>query len=198
DPHDVVAAEAPLVEPRRRDPDRAVFVANREVPARGGRHPVAVDPLHRPHDRVARVRQVVPGGHGVASSQGLGQVTGGMSAGNANANSITINPTTQTRARLWPSTARKMADSRPSCCVAVLAMTIDCASIIFPITPPAEFAAAIRTGFSPSRSAVTFWRLPNSAFEPASVPVRATPSQPSSVPKNGNRGPARAKLSQTT
>ena len=41
---------------------------------------------------------------------------------------------------------------------------------------------------------MTFWRLPKSAFEPASVPVRATPSQPSSVPKNGNAdaGPGQA------
>ena len=50
----------------------------------------------------------------------------------------------------------------------------------------------------PSRSAVTFWRLPNSAFEPASVPVSATPSQPSSVPKNGKAGPVRVRLRPRT
>ena len=58
DANDVVAAEAPLVDPGRGDPDRAVVVADREVAARRGRHPVAVDPLHRPHELVARVDQV--------------------------------------------------------------------------------------------------------------------------------------------
>src|SRR5262249_44008394 len=58
DADDVIAAEAPLVDPRRGDPDVAVVVADREVAAGGGRHPVAVDSLHRPHDRVARVDQV--------------------------------------------------------------------------------------------------------------------------------------------
>ncbi len=31
----------------------------------------------------------------------------------------------------------------------------------------------------------TFWRLPKRALEPASVPVRATPSHPRRVPKRG-------------
>ena len=46
--------------------------------------------------------------------------------------------------------------SRPTCWVAVLETTIDCASIIFPMTPPLELAAAMRIGLMPSRSAVTF------------------------------------------
>ena len=86
---------------------------------------------------------------------------------------------------LCGNTALKMAASLPSCCVAALDTTIDCASIILPITPPALFAAAMSTGLTWSCSAVTRCRLPNSALEPASVPVSATPSQPSSVPKNG-------------
>jgi hypothetical protein len=68
-----------------------------------------------------------------------------------------------------------------------------------PITPPDEFAAAIRTGVTPTRpvfcncSAVTRCRLPKSTFEAVSEPVSATPSQPSRVPKNGYRKPVFAK-----
>ena len=58
DADDVVAAQAPLVDAGRGDPDVAVVVADREVAAGGGRHPVAVDPLHRPHDLVAGMGQV--------------------------------------------------------------------------------------------------------------------------------------------
>jgi hypothetical protein len=46
-------------------------------------------------------------------------------------------------------------------------------------------ADVMSTGEMPICSAVTFCRLPKSAFEPASVPVSATPIQPRSVPKNG-------------
>ena len=69
--------------------------------------------------------------------------------------------------------------------VAVEATTIDCASIILPITPPEEFAAAISTGDRPICCAVTFCNPPNSTLEAVSEPVSATPSQPSRVPKNG-------------
>ena len=75
---------------------------------------------------------------------------------------------------------------------------MDCASIIFPITPPVELAAPIRMGLRFNCSAVTFCKLPNSAFEPASVPVNATPSQPSSVPKNGNNQPVPVRLKPIT
>ncbi len=92
----------------------------------------------------------------------------------------------------------KIAASRPTCRVAVLETTIDCASIILPMTPPLELADAIRIGLMPSLSAVTFWRLPKSALEPASVPVRATPSQPSRVPKKGKAGPVRVRLRPRT
>ena len=69
--------------------------------------------------------------------------------------------------------------------VAVDATTIDCASIILPITPPDEFAAAIRIGDRPSWFAVTVCRPPKSTFDAVSDPVSATPSQPSSAAKNG-------------
>ncbi len=69
--------------------------------------------------------------------------------------------------------------------VAVEATTIDCASIILPITPPDEFVAAIRIADRPSLLAVTTCRPPNSTFDAVSEPVSATPSQPSSAAKNG-------------
>ena len=86
---------------------------------------------------------------------------------------------------LCGKTALKISASRPSSRVEVLATTMLWASIILPITPPALLAEAMSTGLRPSCSAVTFCRLPKRALEPASVPVRATPSQPRSVPKSG-------------
>ena len=77
--------------------------------------------------------------------------------------------------------------------VATLATTMLWASIILPITPPELLAAAVRTGETPICSAVTFCRLPNSTFEEVSLPVSATPSQPSSGEKNGNSTPVLAK-----
>jgi len=69
--------------------------------------------------------------------------------------------------------------------VAVLATQMLCASIILPITPPELFAAAISTGLRPSLFAVIVCRLPNNTFEDVSLPVTATPSQPSMAAKNG-------------
>ena len=69
--------------------------------------------------------------------------------------------------------------------VAVEATTIDCASIILPITPPELLAAPIRLGDRPSCSAATFCIPPNSTFDAVSEPVMATPIQPISVPKKG-------------
>src|ERR1700709_1314968 len=86
-----------------------------------------------------------------------------------------------------------MVPSWPYQLVAVDATTIDCASIILPITPPDEFAALIRIGDRPSCSDVIFCRLPNSTFDAVSDPVSAPPSQPSSVPKNGYNTPVAAK-----
>ena len=70
---------------------------------------------------------------------------------------------------------------------------MDCASIILPMTPPEELAAAISTGGRPSCSAVIFCSPPKSTLEAVSEPVSATPSQPSIVPNSGNRNPVEAK-----
>src|SRR3978361_1182727 len=85
-----------------------------------------------------------------------------------------------------------MVPSWPYQLVAVEATTIDWASIILPITPPEELAAAIRIGDRPSWSDVIFCRLPNSTLEAVSEPVSATPNQPSKVPKNGYNTPVAA------
>ena len=62
---------------------------------------------------------------------------------------------------------------------------IDWASIILPITPPVEFVAAIRTSFRCSCWAVMRCRLPKSAFDAVSDPVRKTPSHPRYAAKKG-------------
>src|SRR3979409_761212 len=90
------------------------------------------------------------------------------------------------------NTKRKIVPSCPYQLVAVEATTIDCASIILPITPPEELAAAIRTDDKPSCCEVIFCRLPNRMFEAVSDPVSATPNQPSSVPKKGQSNPRAA------
>src|SRR3954466_10581661 len=100
-------------------------------------------------------------------------------------------PTRQASAIECQNTKRRIVPSWPNQFVAVEATTIDWASIILPMTPPDEFAAALRTGVTPTRPffcncpAVTGGKLPNNTFEAVSEPVSATPSQPSSVPKNG-------------
>ena len=48
------------------------------------------------------------------------------------------------------------------------------------------------TGFKPIRVAVTTWSDPNNAFAEVSLPVRNTPSQPSSGLKNGKVDPVPA------
>src|SRR5579863_10462430 len=98
---------------------------------------------------------------------------------------MTRRPTRHASAIECLNTKRRIEPSCPYQLVAVEATTIDCASIILPMTPPDEFAAAIRTDDRPSSSEVIFCRLPNKMFEAVSDPVNATPSQPSSVPKKG-------------
>src|SRR5881227_717691 len=98
---------------------------------------------------------------------------------------ITRRPTRQASEIECQNTKRRIEPSCPNQLVAVEATTIDWASIILPITPPDEFAAAIRIGDRPSCSEVIFCRFPNSTLEAVSDPVSATPSQPSSVPKKG-------------
>ena len=84
-----------------------------------------------------------------------------------------------------PEDGAEQLSFAPPSPVAAAATTIDCASIILPITPPVELAEAMRIGSSPNFSAVIFWRLPKRTLLDVSEPVRATPSQPSSVPKIG-------------
>src|SRR5712672_2092436 len=98
-------------------------------------------------------------------------------------------PTRQASAIECQKTKRRIEPSCPNQLVAVEATTIDCASIILPMTPPEELAAAISTGDRPSCSEVIFCRLPNRMLDAVSDPVSATPSQPSSVPKNGYNTP---------
>src|SRR3954453_18322626 len=98
---------------------------------------------------------------------------------------MTSRPARQGSANECQNTKRRIEPSWPNQFVAVEATTIDCASIILPITPPEELAALIKIGDSPSCSEVIFCKPPNSTLEAVSEPVSATPSQPSSVPKNG-------------
>src|SRR3981081_460271 len=98
---------------------------------------------------------------------------------------MTSTPTRQASAIECLNTKRRIVPSWPNQLVAVEATTIDCASIILPMTPPDELAAAIRIGDRPSCSEVIFCKLPNSTLEAVSDPVSATPSHPSKVPKKG-------------
>src|SRR6266480_929403 len=88
-------------------------------------------------------------------------------------------------------TKRKMEPSLPTWLVAAVAMQMDCASIILPITPPALFVAHMRMGLRLSCWAVIFCKPPKRTFEDVSLPVRATPSQPMKVPKKGKNQPVR-------
>src|SRR5215212_9285767 len=105
---------------------------------------------------------------------------------------MTSTPTRQASTIECQNTKRRIVPSWPYQLVAVEATTIDCASIILPITPPDELAALIKIGESPSCSEVIFCRLPNSTFEAVSEPVNATPNQPSRVPKKGYSTPVAA------
>src|SRR5258708_39630204 len=106
---------------------------------------------------------------------------------------MTKRPTRHASAIECLNTKRRMVPSWPYQLVAVEATTIDCASIILPITPPEELAAAISTDERPNCSEVIFCRLPHSTVEAVSDPVRATPSQPSRGPKKGQSPPVAAK-----
>src|SRR5215831_5257250 len=96
------------------------------------------------------------------------------------------------------TTKRKIMPSLPTWLVAAVATQIDCASTILPITPPALLAEVIRTGSKPSCVAVIFCKLPNSAFDEVSLPVKATPSHPRKVPKNGKNHPVWVNASPKT
>src|ERR1700724_4285620 len=105
---------------------------------------------------------------------------------------MTKRPTRHASAIECLNTKRRMVPSWPYQLVAVEATTIDCASIILPITPPDELAAPIRIDDRPSCSDVIFCRLPNRMLDAVSDPVSATPNQPSRVPKKGYSTPVAA------
>src|SRR5215471_1532968 len=111
---------------------------------------------------------------------------------------MTIKPTIAPKAIECQTTKRKIMPSLPTWLVAAVATQIDCASTILPITPPALLAEVIRMGSSPNCWAVIFCRLPNNAFDEVSLPVRATPSHPRKVPKNGKNHPVWVKASPKT
>src|SRR6516225_1914753 len=108
---------------------------------------------------------------------------------------MTRPPTRQASTIECQNTKRRIEPSWPNQLVAVDATTMDCASIILPMTPPDELAAAIRMGERPSCSEVMRCKFPNSKFEAVSEPVVATPNQPSSVPKKGYSTPLAANAS---
>src|SRR5438309_1724897 len=65
----------------------------------------------------------------------------------------TIAPTSAASTMEWGRTLRMRSPSRPCSPTAAVATTMDWAAIILPMTPPAEFAAAMSTGGRPSRDA---------------------------------------------
>src|SRR5713101_4965147 len=114
---------------------------------------------------------------------------------------MTMMPTIAARATECQKTKRKIEPSLPTWFVAAVAMQMDCASIILPITPPALFVAHIKIskwGVKLSCCAVIFCKPPKSAFEEVSLPVSATPSHPMNVPKNGKSQPVRVNASPRT
>src|SRR5262249_31969420 len=111
---------------------------------------------------------------------------------------MTISPTMAPKAIECQTTKRKTMPSLPTWLVAAVATQMDCASTILPMTPPALLADVIRIGFRPSCSAVMRCKLPNRAFDDVSLPVRATPSHPRKVPKNGKNHPVWVNASPKT
>src|SRR6266699_3538705 len=90
---------------------------------------------------------------------------------------MTMMPTMAASATECQKTKRNIEPSLPTWLVAAVAMQMDCASIILPITPPALFVAHIRMGLTFNCCAVIFCNPPKSAFEEVSLPVNATHRQ---------------------
>src|SRR4029077_5316905 len=127
-----------------------------------------------------------------------GITTCGTKWGKRYAYIMTMLPTIAASATECQKTKRKMLPSEPTWFVAAVAIQMDWASIILPITPPALFAASIRIGFRFNCSAVMRCNPPKSAFDEVSPPVSATPSQPMYVPKKGNSQPVRVNAKPKT
>src|ERR1700734_234150 len=111
---------------------------------------------------------------------------------------MTITPTMDARATECQKTKRKMEPSWPTWLVAAVAMQMDWASIILPMTPPALLVAHMRMGLRLSCWAVIFCRPPKRTLEEVSLPVSATPSQPMKAPKKGKNQPVRVKARPRT
>ena len=105
-----------------------------------------------------------------------------------------ITQTSSNKNKLCFSVNLNNSDSLPANPTAAQAIAIDWGEIIFPVTPPDEFAANARTGSIPTLSAVTFCRLPNKRLADVSDPVMNTPSQPRTGAKNGNKSPDFARV----
>jgi len=80
--------------------------------------------------------------------------------------------------------------------VAAVAMQMDCASIILPITPPALLVAHMRMGLRLSCWAVIFCKPPKRTFEDVSLPVRAI-SEPADEGAEERKEPARTRECET-
>ena len=93
---------------------------------------------------------------------------------------------------LHPSTRRKRSPSWPASPTAAAPIARFWGEIIFPSTPPEEFAAASSVWSSPASLAAVTCSTPNSEFEDVSEPVTATPSQPMIGDRNARRPPAPA------
>ena len=68
-----------------------------------------------------------------------------------------------------------------------------CGEIIFASTPPEPFAAPSRNGDTLIFAAAVVCKVPNSTLEPTSVPVIATPNQPTIGDRNAKNAPAPAR-----
>src|SRR2546422_3904979 len=90
---------------------------------------------------------------------------------------MTITPTIAASATECQKTKRKMEPSLPTWLVAAVAIQMDCASTILPMTPPALFAAHIRMGLRLSCWAVIFCKPPKRALEEVSLPEKGKRSE---------------------
>src|SRR5258708_12491511 len=97
---------------------------------------------------------------------------------------MTSTPTRQASAIECQNTKRRIEPSWPNQLVAVEATTIDCASIILPMTPPDELAAPMRIGDRPNCSDVIFCKPPNTTSAAVPHPPTPPPPHPTTAPTN--------------
>src|SRR6185295_3957878 len=172
---------------RRRDPvDRADRLGQRRGP------PALARSRHRSSSRQAR-RPARPREPALDAARRASRERPALGQRFAYAYIVAMTPSTAARNTLcftvkrnsFPSSERAMP-------VAATATARLVRLIILPMTPPAEFDAAMMAGSKPRLLAVTTCRLPNSALADVSLPVRNTPSQPTRALKNGNNAPVAA------